>query len=197
MVKVPAIVLAAGASTRCSGTPKLQRIYRGKPLLLWALENLALGELISSLIVVTGFQSGEVAILCEGIPDCRVVQNQRWAEGLSTSLRVGLEALPKDCPGALVALGDTPFFQESTLRAVVPNESELQDFRYPVYNGQAGHPKYFPRWSFAEMANLSGDVGAKLVMKAHPDQCHELVVDDPGILRDFDLATDFEVDDSN
>ena len=45
--------------------------------------------------------------------------------------------------------------------------------------------------------SLSGDVGAKLVMKAHPDQCHELVVDDPGILRDFDLATDFEVDDSN
>ena len=54
-----------------------------------------------------------------------------------------------------------------------------------------GHPKYFPSWLFPELLELSGDEGARKVLRRFQDRTRVVQVDDPGILKDFDTPQDF------
>lgn len=192
MTLVPAIVLAAGGSTRCPGG-KLIRPLRGRPLLCWLLDTLQECSEVSSVVVVCGHQMDEIAPLTEPFDKIDVVRNPDWATGLSSSLKCGLNALPPGAPGAVVCLGDTPFFRAATLSAVVPDESSTDSIIIPCCDGHPGHPKYFPRRLFAELFQLQGDEGARPLLRDHKERTRFVEVDDPGILRDFDSPEDFLV----
>lgn len=183
---IPAIVLAAGASSRCPGG-KLLQSYRGRPLLEWTLEALQESR-VGPIVLVTGHASDQIQSLAG--PRVHSVHNPNWSEGISSSIRVGIENLPESCPGVLLALGDTPFFTPETLHRIIGPGAE-QEIRVPIYRGQMGHPKYFPSWLFPELKQLAGDRGAKALINNHQKRCRRIEVDDPGTLRDFDRPSDF------
>jgi CTP:molybdopterin cytidylyltransferase MocA len=117
---VAAVVLAAGAGSRFDAArpgAKLLAELDGRPLVGHVLSALAEAP-VSETVVVVGAGAAEVREVCEPF-GVRVVENRRWAEGQSTSVRVGLGALGPDPQAAVVLLGDQPLVGPEVVRRLV------------------------------------------------------------------------------
>src|SRR5262249_9553056 len=104
--RIAAVVLAAGRSTRMGSVNKLIAEIGGKPLVRIAAEH-ALASQATPVIVVTGHQREKVEAALAGLP-VKVVHNADYADGLGTSLKVGVGAVPKEADGVIICLGDMP-----------------------------------------------------------------------------------------
>lgn len=189
MSRFAVVVLAAGASTRFAGGHKLLADFRGKPLIAHVFE-LAKSAPVEARLVVTGARVGEIAALAEAA-GLRSLHNPDFAAGLSTSLKAGLLALPASCEGVLILLGDMPLIRSDTLRAIIAAAEANPAFAaiIPTYQGEWGHPVLLKRALFADIAALSGDQGARALLKSRKDVLM-LEVDDSGIHADFDTRDD-------
>ena len=104
--RIAAVVLAAGRSTRMGGPNKLVAEIAQRPLVRIAAEE-ALASRAKPVIVVTGHQRPDVERALDGLP-VKFVHNPDFAQGLGTSLRTGIAAVPPDSDGVVVCLGDMP-----------------------------------------------------------------------------------------
>ena len=102
---VAAIVLAAGRSTRMGGPNKLLETISGKPLVRIAAEQ-ALSSRASPVVVVSGHERARVEAALASL-DVRLVHNPDYAQGLSTSVKAGLAALPPESEAAIVSARGT------------------------------------------------------------------------------------------
>jgi molybdenum cofactor cytidylyltransferase len=188
-VKVVAVVLAAGASTRF-GSPKLLAPLDGRPLLQHALDAVADAGLPDAVVVLgRGAEDVEAAIAWRS--ERRVV-NPRPEDGLSSSLRVGLATAMADAAAdaVIVVLGDQPAIRSDVVRAVIDaaETSPLPIVR-PRYSGDdAPNPVVLRRaaWPLAE--GIEGDRGLGAVLAARPDLVQEVRVD--GANPDVDTVAD-------
>ncbi len=189
-LKVAAIVLAAGRSSRMAPVNKLLELVEGKPIVA-RVASAALASGARPVVVVTGFEASRVA---EALRDLRViiVHNAAYAEGLSTSLRTGLVALPADSDGALILLGDMPEIESRDLEALMAAfaASGRQAICVPVRHGRRGNPVLWGAAYFAEMMAISGDIGAKQLMTRHQEHVTEVAVGSDGIFADVDTPSD-------
>lgn len=180
MSKVAAIVLAAGQGSRFrasggEGPSKLVAELGGKALVRHAAEA-ALASSARPVIVVTGHEAGAVRAALAGL-DVGFVHNAGHAEGLSTSLRAGLAALPTDCEGAVVLLGDMPGVSAELIDRLIAAFTAQPDAAaiVPVSEGERGNPALLSRALFAKAAALSGDRGARKLI----DEASAAVVEIP------------------
>ena len=184
--KVGAVVLAAGRGTRMGGPNKLLAEVSGKPLVRHAVEA-ALGSRARPVVVVTGHEQEKVEAALAGL-DVRVVHNPHYAEGLSTSLKTGLAALPEEASGALVLLGDMPrvtsMLIDKLIGAFDPAAGALAVV--PVRNGHRGNPVLFSRAFFSELRTVTGDVGARGLLGSHGEGVVEVPVADDAAFLDVD-----------
>ncbi len=183
--KVAAIVLAAGRSSRM-GHNKLMAPLEGAPLLLRTVDA-ALASRARPVILVTGHESERVRATLGDRP-VRLVHNSDYEKGLSTSLRCGLAALGRESEAAIICLGDMPRIGAGLLDKLIQafNPLEGRTICVPTWQGKRGNPVLWGRQVFAEMAALTGDVGAKHLMAGHPELVAEIPAEDDGILADVD-----------
>lgn len=180
----PALVLAAGASSRMG---------RAKILLPWAAGNLldhAIDQarcLSSEVWVVAGCYYPVVRYRVKRRPS-RWVYNRSWEEGIASSLKIGLDALPRNTQGVFILLADQPLITKSALADLrlavekVPRQPVAADYR-----GRPGVPAYLPRSLWHRVAALQGDRGAaQLLMQAG---ARTLVI--PGTEADVDTPADW------
>ncbi len=186
------ILLAAGASRRMGGTNKLLLPVGGRPMVRRPAEALV-GAGLDPVIAVLGRDAGAVAEALEGLPVVPV-RNPDPDEGMGGSLRRGCEALPADADAVAVALGDLPGLRAPAVAAVVEAfRRGRQGIALPVCRGRRGHPVVLDLGRYrTALLGLRGDVGARLLVRAHPDDVLEVPVDDPGVLRDVDTWEDYE-----
>ncbi len=184
---IAAIVLAAGRSQRF-GAPKLMEEVLGRPLLQWAIDS-ALASNVDQVVVVLGHRSAELrARLRRG--RFRVIHNPKFEEGLSTSLKAGLEVLPPDCEAACVFLGDTPFVPWSATNEVIHQfRSTGMPVWRPCYRNVPGHPVLVGRDVWPLIVDLKGDVGLRTLLLNYPDSLISMNMDPP---RDVDTIDDLE-----
>jgi molybdenum cofactor cytidylyltransferase len=183
--EVAAIVLAAGQSRRMGEDNKLLALVDGRPMVTHVVDAM-LASRASPVIVVTGHQADRVR---EALAD-RPVQwchNPDFAEGLSTSLRAGLDALP-DVEGVLVALGDMPRIKAAQIDRLIAafHPTEGRAICVPTVRGKRGNPVLFATRFVPEMRQLSGDVGARHLIGAHAEEVVEIEMDDDAALLDID-----------
>ncbi len=117
------------------------------------------------------------------------VHNPDYAEGLSTSLKRGLAALPGDVDGALVCLGDMPRVDVGGDRAAdrrLQSRSKAAPSWCRPAHGKRGNPVLWGKRFFAEMRNLAGDVGARHLIGAYPEAVAEIEMASDGVLTDID-----------
>ena len=159
--RIAAIVLAAGRSIRMGGPNKLLADIKGKPLVRIAVEE-ALASRADPVIVVTGHERERVETALAGLA-VRFVHNPDFAQGLSTSLKAGLAAVPADADGAVVCLGDMPQVRaaliDRLIAALDPARGAL--IAIPTIAGKRGNPVVWSRRFFPELSALEGDVGAR------------------------------------
>jgi molybdenum cofactor cytidylyltransferase len=185
-LKVAAIVLAAGRSSRMGEANKLLADLGGEALVARTVDA-ALASLARPVIVVTGHEAERVRALMRG-RNVTVLHNRDYTEGLSTSLRRGLAALPADADGVLVCLGDMPLVSASALDRLVAafNPLEGRAICVPTWKGKRGNPVLFARRFLAEMSQLEGDLGARHLMGEHAELVAEVPMPDASVLIDVD-----------
>lgn len=183
--RIGAIVLAAGLSSRM-GSNKLLATVDGKPLVRHAVEA-ALGSAAAAVVVVTGNGGAEIQRAVAPFSPL-FVENPDFSKGLSTSLRVGLKALPADCDGALVLLGDMPGVTAALLDTLIAAFDPQEDRAICVATrrGKRGNPVLWARRFFPEMQAIEGDVGARHLIGQYADLVVEVEAVDDGPLTDID-----------
>ena len=154
-----AIVLAAGQGSRF-GSQKLLVPIGDKPLVRLTVEN-ALAAALAEVVVVVGCDAEQVRGSLTGL-DVRFAENPHYADGMSTSVRAGIDALLPATSGALIVLGDQP----GVTPAIVGRLSEAlrisrKPIVVPVYAGQRGNPVLFRSDIFPELDTIRGDQGAR------------------------------------
>jgi len=180
------VVLAAGAGSRyLGGTHKLLAPFRGRPLLLWAVEAAAgaLGAGLDELAVVSG-----AADLGEVLPAGVVLLvNPDWATGQATSLRVGLDwCAARGHEAAVVGLADQPLVTAACWRAVAAATAPIAA---ASYGGRRRNPVRLARAAWPLLPS-EGDEGARLAMREHPEMVAEVACD--GDPADVDTLEDLE-----
>ncbi len=184
--RIAAIVLAAGRSTRMGGPNKLLAQINGRPLVRIAAEA-ALASQARPVIVVSGHERERVGAALNGL-DVRRVHNPDFAGGLSTSLKIGIAAVPSDVDGAIVCLGDMPQVDapliDRLLAAFDPEKGAL--VVVPTIDGKRGNPVVWSRRFFPELAALDGDTGARHLIASYPEAVTEVPFTGNAALLDVD-----------
>ncbi|WP_111420421.1 NTP transferase domain-containing protein, partial [Rhodoplanes roseus] len=172
--RLAAVVLAAGRSTRMGGPNKLLAEIGGKPLVRITVEQI-LGSRAGPIVVVTGHQRDRVRAALANLP-VSFVHNPDYAEGLSTSVKAGIAALPEDVDGAIVCLGDMPQVDhgliDRLLAAFDPEKGGL--IVIPTVDGKRGNPVVWSRRFFGELGRLTGDVGARNLIATYQEAVVEV-----------------------
>ncbi len=186
------IILAAGVSARM-GRPKQLLTYGSRTLLRHAAET-ALASVCRPVLVVLGAYADQLHSEIDDLPVQQVV-NERWAEGMGSSIRAGLEALKHyDRAGAAKAvvlmLCDQPFVTAAVINdLVMAYRSSGKGIIASEYGGTMGVPALFGREYFAELAALSGATGAKQIIAAHASEV--VRVPFPKGITDVDTPEDY------
>ncbi|CAB1369285.1 NTP transferase domain-containing protein [Denitratisoma oestradiolicum] len=183
--RIAALVLAAGRSSRMGERNKLLCPVAGQPMVRRVVEA-ALGSRCAQVMVVTGHQAEQVETALAGCPVSRVF-NPDYAEGMASSLRAGLQALPRDTEAVLVVLADMPWISAAHLdRLIATFDPARPAILVPEREGRRGNPLLWPRAYFDEMSQLQGDVGARLLLERHADSVRAVRFDTDAIFADVD-----------
>ena len=157
---VAAVILAAGASRRL-GQPK-QLVRLGSETLLERALRIAREGGCNPILVVLGADADLVQSQCD-LSGARIVLNERWAEGMATSIQAALQVLHvEQCPvsGAILMVCDQPAVTAEHLRKLSAT-NRLTASQY----GRSGVPAFFPNTAFEELAQLTGDAGARELLR--------------------------------
>lgn len=162
-------MLAGGRSSRFAASEhKLVAEINGTPIVRLAA-TAALESRVGPVVVVTGANASAVATALDGL-DVECVHAPAYADGMSASLKRGVEALgPADA--IVVTLGDQPGMKPEALRRVVTRWRETSaPIVVPQYSDARGpaHPVLFARSVVPELLTLDGDVGARSVIARDP-----------------------------
>ncbi len=181
--RISAIVLAAGTSSRM-GSNKMLANFNGQPMLRVTL-NRVLQSGVDDVVVVTGHQAEQVSAVVADMK-VRVVHNPEYAEGLSTSLRAGLNAIASDA--ALICLGDMPLIDADLIDRMIAafNPAEHRNLVVPLFEGEIGNPVLWGAEHFAALKSLEGDRGARTLLDVYQDERVEIVARNSAVLRDAD-----------
>ena len=186
--KIAGIVLAGGASRRL-GQPKQLLDWQGKPLVRHVAE-MALAAGLSPVVVVTGAFSDAIGVALEGLP-VRMVKNEAWEDGQSTSVQAGLRALPLEVGGAVFMLVDQPWVSPFLVQALIEEHARLlAPIVVPLIDQQRGNPVLFDRVTFSDFEGLRGDVGARPLFARYRPVW--VPWHDPRALLDVDTLEDYQ-----
>jgi molybdenum cofactor cytidylyltransferase len=186
---IAAVVLAAGASSRM-GRPKQTIPLHGVPMLEMALESFRRSN-VGRVVVVLGANAVEVRKRMRFAHEV-VVVNEAFSEGMSSSLRLGLENTG-EADAAIIAMGDQPFVLPDTInRMIAAYDESRARIVIPTYRGARGNPVLFDRSVFSQIKEIRGDVGAKAVVQRNAGQVLEVEVPDGGVLIDIDTPSDLD-----
>jgi molybdenum cofactor cytidylyltransferase len=183
--KIPAIVLAAGASSRM-GSNKLLAEIDGVPM-IGRVVQATKASAAEPVVVVTGREHDKVRDALAG-RSVEFVHNPDYQSGLSSSLKRGLGALPQDCDAVVVLLGDMPGVTTTLIDKLIAafNPTEGRAICVATRHGKRGNPVLFARRFFPEMMALEGDVGARGLLGAYPELVCDVEADDDAPLIDID-----------
>ena len=193
--RIYAVLLAAGESSRLY-PQKLFLPWRKSTILEEAVDNLLAAQL-SGTVVVLGKESGRAEDLLSS-RSCRVVFNPDFRRGMGSSLSRGaafwrkeVKISPSD--GILVALADQPFISSRLINRVISSyRVSARGIVVPVFRGRRGHPVILAGKYLPELIGLNMDVGARFIIRDHPDDTLEVEVNSEAIFCDIDSLEDYK-----
>lgn len=187
---IAGVVLAAGLSSRLGRQKLLLPLEKGGALIRLSVERvLAAG--LDDVVVVLGRDAEAVGAALAGLA-VRTVVNPRYADGQSTSLRAGLDALPPEAEAAVIALGDQPLPEPGLIdRLVAAFRESGRPIVVPRYRDGRGNPVLFAASVFDELRAVTGDQGGRAVVARDASRVAEVAVDAP-MPPDVDTWADYE-----
>lgn len=174
---IAGLLLAAGRSSRF-GADKLCAKLDGKSVIRWSAASLLSAVDVVYVVVAPGVDAPVQAL---SRMDVNFVINLGHAEGMASSIRAGIGALPEDVEAVMIALADQPRVSPDVMRALIARWREGDAAAVaPRYEDGRGNPALFARACFEALMTLRGDVGARGVLEALGDRAVEVRV--PGLI---------------
>ena len=190
---ITALVPAAGMSTRL-GRNKLLLTFKGKPLIAHAVDTL-LTSAVDEIIVVLGHEADLVRAAVGGR---RVifVENRQYREGLGSSVRTGLAAIPLPTDAIMIYLPDQPLLEpwdvNFLIRAFAEAGRTNKSIVVPLFRGQRGNPVTIDSSYQTSILAMAGETGCRRVIKQNPDQVLTVEMETDHVVRDVDTADEYE-----
>jgi len=195
---VSAVVLAAGMSTRM-GQNKLLLNFREKPLIVHAVDTLLASD-IDEVIVVLGHETERmrdqlersIGLANKAAPEkpVRLVQNPDYQNGLSTSVRTGVEAVSGQANGIMIYLADQPLLEPEDVNRIVAGFAAAKEVNksivVPFFRGERGNPVILDASLRDSILGIVGDVGCKGVIKRYPEKVYAIEMENDHVVRDVD-----------
>ncbi len=191
---VAGLVLAAGTGRRLGGRPKALLEYRGGLLVEHAARVLRDGG-CDPVHIVLGAAGATVRERAAELGRYRLVDNPRWAEGMGSSLRAGLESLAgTQVAAVVVALVDQPGIGPEAVRRLIASGVSATALAAAAYRGTRGHPVLFgaAHWP-AVIASARGDQGARAFLRAHETSITLVECADIAAADDIDTPADLRL----
>lgn len=188
--RVSAIILAGGMSRRMGQAKQLLSL--GGATLLGRVLQTVQSSQVDECIVVLGFAADAIREKI-AFNDAKVIVNEAYSEGMSTSLRAGLTNVDSRAGAALVVLADQPFVKVATIdRLIDEYRKSNPQVAIPVHKGFRGNPVLLDRSVFTEAMAIEGDIGCRAIFGSGVKNILKVPVDDAGILIDADSPEEFE-----
>ena len=192
MKDLPILLLAAGQARRMRGRDKLMEDVDGQPLLRRMAQSACAAGIGPVIVALPPAPHPRHASL-DGLPVVPV-EVPNATDGLSASLKRALAAVPETAPAVMILLADLPEILTQDIinvaQATVSNRHSLI-WRGATKDGEPGHPVILARPLFADLAALSGDAGAQVVIRRHADRVTLVPLPGQHALRDLDTPEDW------
>ena len=186
--RVAAIVLAAGAGTRMGGRIKQLLPWRGKTLIENAIA-IATQSVVRETIIVLGAHADNILPVVEKLP-VRIVSNPAWAQGHSTSIRAGINALASDIDAAIFINADQPLLTSDVVNRIIQRFRETDaPIIVPIFAGKRASPVLFQRQYFPELAALRDEQGGRELLAKYQAERIEFAEAEYGV--DVDTLDDY------
>ncbi len=181
-MKIAGLILAAGKSSRMGDDNKLMMPFQGKPMLSHVVDAAQSSNLFHVGVVV-GYQSKTIKrfILNQNV---QYIENNNWETGMASSLVAGIGKLSQ-IDGYLIMLGDMPLITPDLINKIIDYGAD-DKIIVPIKNGKQGNPVFFGSDFREDLMALSGDVGAKKVIKENQSSVVEIEIQSNAIFKDFD-----------
>lgn len=192
-MKIAAVILAAGASTRFGRQNKLLARIDGQPLVERVTRGMLQHPFAECIVVTRGLDDG-VAQTLAGLP-VRIVENPHADRGMGTSISHGVAVLADGIDGIMIVPGDMPALPTGLIDQLLATFAacRAEAIVFPVSAaGEQRNPVIFPAALRAELARLDGHTGGKSVVAAHRAIAHTVLVDDETAFADIDTQEDLD-----
>lgn len=190
MRRVVAVLLAAGTSSRMGELKQLMP-YRGRTIVEACVETL-LASAVDEVLVVVGHRADEVAAAVSRFA-VRVVRNDDYLEGMSSSVAAGVRAAPEGADAVMICLCDQPHVPVTVFDAVLAAYRERDAaIVVPTIAGDTGHPVVFDLSLRDEILAADPSRGLRAVTYAHRADTLRVPVDSVAVLDDIDTPDDYE-----
>jgi molybdenum cofactor cytidylyltransferase len=188
MPNIPILILASGPGSRFQGIKQLEHI-EGVPMIKRVIHS-AMRARGGEVVVILGAHLLEVEEAISGL-QVSIVRNHDWEKGMSESIKAGVEYVELNFPKAnalMVVLGDQPYIETADFNKLISRFVEHPDrIVCASYEDLRGVPAIFPRAHWEGLKSLSGDTGAKAILRSSEDV---LTVDLPMAGNDVDRGAD-------
>ena len=186
---IAGVVPCAGASARMD-KPKALLSIQGRTFVQAVVDVLRAGGCRPVLSIVPDAPVITEAARATG---AQVLTNPHPGEGPITSMRLALAELADSVEGVIYLAVDHPCVRAETVAALLASaRSTDAELVIPTYEGQRGHPSFFRKSLFGELADPTLDGGARTVVHKYLDTALLVEVPDPGILLDIDTPAEYE-----
>lgn len=184
---VMAVIMAAGGSKRM-GRPKLDMKINDRTLIQIVLDSTA-ASMVDEIVLVT--RPGSIHVNESLYPHLKIVENEQWKTGQSSSMKRGLENIKPGMDAIIFMMADQPFITTEIINELLLRYYEKgASLVAPVYKGKRGSPVIFDRSLFQELFAIEGDKGGRELLDRFPVEYVEFDTSLPGM--DIDTPEDYE-----
>jgi len=185
-----AIVLAAGESKRM-GSPKMLLTFKGKSMLENVIENVRKSN-VDHILVVTGAYRGKITDLVSKL-DVTCCYNDKYPEGMLSSVKCGFRNIPKDFEAVLIFQGDQPLIKPVVINKVIEAfRSSDKNIVIPLCDKKRGHPLLIGKIYRDKIETLDANEGLRSLAYICNEDVLEIETHDPDILVDFDTYEEYK-----
>ena len=188
---ITAILLAAGESKRFLNENKLIKNYRGKVLINHILKSLIISK-VQKIIIVLGYEKNKIKNISLKSKKITFIFNKNYKQGISSSIKTGVKKINKNHKGFIIVQADMPFVKTSHINKIYNSLIKNNKLVHLlVYKKKIGNPIGFNKLVIEKFKKISGDIGAKYMVKKLKNNSHFIKISSNKIFKDLDIKKDF------
>jgi molybdenum cofactor cytidylyltransferase len=126
----------------------------------------------------------------------RLLMNNHYEKGMTTTIQTGIEAASEASVGYMICLSDMPFIAPEEYRFLAQQflrilADDPQAIVQPTYAGQRGNPTIFARFYRETMLNLTYSEGCKPIVQANAAHVYLVEMPTNSVLKDIDSREEY------